>query len=107
MYAVIRTGGKQYRVAKDEVIRVESLPGKVGGKVTFKDVLAVQEKNKLATGTPLLAKAKVSGTIIEQGKGAKVRVFKFKKNSQYKIMRGHRQLYTAVKITAISGHASE
>ncbi|MFQ5777570.1 MAG: 50S ribosomal protein L21 [Terriglobia bacterium] len=102
MYAVIRTGGKQHRVEKDDVVRVERLPGKVGGKVTFKEVLAVGENGKLQTGTPALPKAKVSGTIVEQGKGKKVRVFKFKKNSQYKIMRGHSQLYTSVKVTGIS-----
>ena len=102
MYAVIRTGGKQHRVEKGGVVRVERLPGKVGGKVTFKEVLAVGENGNLQTGTPTLPKAKVSGTIVEQGKGKKVRVFKFKKNSQYKIMRGHSQLFTAVKVTGIS-----
>ncbi|HKZ52697.1 MAG TPA: 50S ribosomal protein L21 [Candidatus Acidoferrales bacterium] len=102
MYAVIRSGGKQYRVSEGEVVRLEHLPGKVGGKVTFKDVLAVGNDGKLEAGQPVLAKAKVNGSIVEQGKGAKVRVFKFKKNSQYKIMRGHRQPFTAVKITEIS-----
>ena len=102
MYAVIRSGGKQYRVSEGEVVRLEHLPGKVGGKVTFKDVLAVGDNGKLEAGEPVLAKAKVSGSIVEQGKAAKVRVFKFKKNSQYKILRGHRQPFTAVKITEIS-----
>ncbi len=102
MYAVIRSGGKQYRVSEGEVVRLERLPGKVGGKVTFKDVLAVGGDGKMEAGQSLLAKAKVSGSIVEQGKDAKVRVFKFKKNSQYKILRGHRQPYTAVKITEIT-----
>ena len=102
MYAVIRTGGKQYRVAEGEVVRVERLPGKVGGKVTFKEVLAIGSNGALQAGTPTLPKAKVSGSIVEQGKAKKVRVFKFKKNSQYKILRGHRQPLTAVKITEIS-----
>jgi len=102
MYAVIRSGGKQYRVSEGEVVRLEHLPGKVGGKVTFKDVLAVGGNGKMEAGQPVSAKAKVSGSIVEQGKGAKVKVFKFKKNSQYKILRGHRQPYTAVKITEIS-----
>ena len=102
MYAVIRSGGKQYRVAEGDVVRVESLPGKVGGKVTFKDVLAVEDGSDLKVGAPTLAKAKVSGTIVAQGKADKVRVFKFKKNSQYKILRGHRQPVTAVKIAEIS-----
>jgi large subunit ribosomal protein L21 len=102
MYAVIRSGGKQYRVAEGDVVRVEHLPGKVGGKVTFKEVLAVADDGKVNAGTPTIPKAKVSGNIVEQSKAKKVRVFKFKKNSQYKIMRGHRQPYTAVKITGIS-----
>ena len=102
MYAVIRSCGKQYRVAEGDVVRVESLPGKVGGKVTFKDVLAVQDEGELKAGMPTLPKAKVSGTIVAQDKGEKVRVFKFKKNSQYKILRGHRQRFTAVKVTEIS-----
>lgn len=102
MYAVIRSGGKQYRVAEGDVVRVESLHGKVGGKVTFKEVLAIGENGDVKAGTPTLAKAKVAGTILEQGKADKVRVFKFKKNSQYKIMRGHRQRFTAVKVTEIS-----
>ncbi len=102
MYAVIRSGGKQYRVAEGDVVRVESLPGKVGGKVTFKEVLALGEGKKLKAGAPALPKAKVAGTIVGQGKGDKVRVFKFKKNSQYKILRGHRQRFTAVKVTEIS-----
>jgi large subunit ribosomal protein L21 len=102
MYAVIRSGGKQYRVSEGNVVRVERLPGKVGSKVTFKEVLAVGEGNKLEAGKPALPKAKVNGSIVEQGKGKKVQVFKFKKNSQYKILRGHRQLFTAVKITGIA-----
>lgn len=102
MYAVIRSGGKQYRVGKGDVVRLERLPGKVGGKVAFKEVLAIEEHGKLKLGTPTLAKAKVSGTIVDQGKRPTVRVFKFKKNSQYKILRGHRQPFTAVKVTEIS-----
>jgi len=102
MYAVIRSGGKQYRVAEGEVVRVERLPGKVGGKVTFKEVLAIGANGAFQAGTPTLAKAQVSGSIVEQGKAKKIRVFKFKKNSQYKILRGHRQLQTTVKITEIS-----
>jgi large subunit ribosomal protein L21 len=102
MYAVIRSGGKQHRVSEGDVVRVERLPGKVGGKVTFKEVLALAENGKMTAGTPTVAKAKVTGSIVEQSKSKKVRVFKFKKNSQYKIMRGHRQDQTAVKITGIS-----
>ena len=107
MYAVIRSGGKQYRVAEGEVVRLENLPGKVGGKITFSEILALEDKNGLKVGDPLLEKARVSGTIVEHGKAAKLRVFKFKKNSQYKILRGHRQPFTAVKITEVSAKAAE
>jgi large subunit ribosomal protein L21 len=102
MYAIIRSGGKQYRVAEGDVLQVERLAGKAGGKVTFKEVLAVENDGDLQVGAPALPKAKVSATIVAQGKDAKVRVFKFKKNSQYKILRGHRQPLTTVKIAEIS-----
>ena len=102
MYAVIRTGGKQYRVNEGETVRVERLPGKVGGKVTFKEVLVVGENGTLKIGAPTLPQAKVAGSIVAHSKAKKVNVFKFKKNSQYKIMRGHRQPFTDVKISEIS-----
>ncbi|MGH9805129.1 MAG: 50S ribosomal protein L21 [Candidatus Acidiferrales bacterium] len=102
MYAVIRTGGKQYRVNEGETVRVERLPGKVGGKVTFKEVLVVGENGTLKIGAPTLPKAKVAGSIVAHSKAKKILVFKFKKNSQYKIMRGHRQPFTDVKISEIS-----
>jgi large subunit ribosomal protein L21 len=105
MYAVIRSGGKQYRVSEGEVVRLEYLEGKVGKKLSF-EVLALGDEGDLQIGAPTL-KAKVTGAIIEQGKGDKVRVFKFKKNSQYRIMRGHRQPFTAVKITGIGGADKE
>ncbi len=101
MYAVIRSGGKQYRVAPGETIHVERLPGKVGGKVTFADVLAVRtDQEKLLTGTEA-AKAKVTGKIVEQVRGPKLTVMKYRKTKQYKIIRGHRQNYTAVEVSGI------
>jgi large subunit ribosomal protein L21 len=101
MYAVIRSGGKQYRVAPGETVKVERLPGKVGGKVTFEDVLAVRtDEKKTLTGADA-KEAKVTGEIVEQGKHPKVRVMKFKKNRQYKIFTGHRQGYTAVEVADI------
>ncbi len=101
MYAVIRSGGKQYRVAPGETIHVERLPGKVGGKVTFADVLAVRtDQEKLVTGTEA-AKAKVTGKIVEQVRGPKLTVMKYRKTKQYKIIRGHRQNYTAVEVSGI------
>ncbi len=101
MYAVIRTGGKQYRVAPGETVKVEHISGKVGGKVTFADVLAVRtDERKLLTGTEA-ARAKVTGKIIEQGRHPKLLVMKYRKTKQYKIVRGHRQNYTAVEVSDI------
>lgn len=101
MYAVIRSGGKQYRVAPGETIRVEKLEGKVGGKITFNDVLAVHnEKKELVTGAHS-SKVTVTGKIVSQGRGAKSLVLKYKRGGQYKITRGHRQAYTAVEVSDI------
>lgn len=101
MYAVIRAGGKQYRVAPGETIKVERMPGKVGAEVTFADVLAVRtDEEKLVTGAEA-AQAKVTGKIIEQGRHPKLRVMKYRRTKQYKIVRGHRQNYTAVEVSEI------
>ena len=102
MYAVIRSGGKQYRVAPGETIKVEQLPGKVGGKVTFDQVIAVStDEKKMLTGKEAAA-AKVSGKIVAQDRHKKVIVLKFKTGGQYKIQRGHRQNYTAVQVSDIA-----
>jgi large subunit ribosomal protein L21 len=102
MYAVIRSGGKQYRVAPGETIKVEQLPGKVGGKVTFDQVIAVSTADKkMLTGKDAAA-AKVSGKIVAQDRHRKVIVLKFKTGGQYKIQRGHRQNYTAVQVSDIA-----
>lgn len=100
MYAVIRSGGKQYRVAPGETVRVERLEGKVGGKVTFDEVIAVRtDEKKIVPGAH--AKAKVTGKIVKHLRGSKMRVLKYKTGGQYKIQRGHRQNYTAVQIGEI------
>jgi large subunit ribosomal protein L21 len=101
MYAVIRSGGKQYRVEPGETIQVEKLEGKVGGKVTFDDVVAVRTDEKKILGGEQAAKAKVIGKIVAQGRGEKQKVLKFKSCGQYKIQRGHRQGYTAVEVSDI------
>ena len=102
MYAVIRSGGKQYRVAPGETVKVETLPGKIGGKVTFEDVLVVRtDDEKLLTGKAAAA-AKVIGKIVLQDRHPKLTVLKFKTGGQYKIQRGHRQNYTAVKVSDIT-----
>ena len=99
MYAVIRSGGKQYRVAPGDVIRVESQPGS-DGKVEFGDILAVSG-GEGQLGKPG-AEAHVVGEVVEQGRGAKVLVFHYKRKKQYKKLRGHRQAYTSVRITEIA-----
>jgi large subunit ribosomal protein L21 len=101
MYAVIKTGGKQYRVAPGDTIRIERVDGKVGEKVTFGSVLSVHgDDKKLLTGSDA-AKATVSGKIVAQGRAKKLTVLKFKKTNQYKIQRGHRQNFTAVEVSDI------
>lgn len=101
MYAVIRCGGKQYRVAPGDTVKIESLPGKVGSKVTFPDVLAVHtEENKLVSGKAA-AEAKVTGKIVAQDRHPKELVLKYKTGGQYKIQRGHRQHFTAVEVSEI------
>jgi large subunit ribosomal protein L21 len=100
MYAVIRSGGKQYRVAPGETIHVERLDGKVGGKVTFDDVVAVRtDEKKVVPGAQ--SNAKVTGKIVKHLRGTKMQVLKYKTGGQYKIQRGHRQNYTAVQIGEI------
>jgi large subunit ribosomal protein L21 len=99
MYAVIRAGGKQYRVAPGDVIEIEKLPQTSGENVQFDDVLAVSPtEGKIAKP----AAAFVTGQVVEHGRGDKVLVFHYKRKKQYKKMQGHRQDYTAVKITGIS-----
>jgi large subunit ribosomal protein L21 len=101
MYAVIETGGKQYRVATGETVRVETLPGEKGSAVEFTPLAVVREAGEVVTGSALSA-AKVKGTIADHGRADKVIVFKFKRKKQYKRTIGHRQNYTAVKIEEIS-----
>jgi large subunit ribosomal protein L21 len=102
MYAVIRSGGKQYRVAPGETVKVERLPGKVGGQITFGDVLAVSADGKKVVTGKEAAAAKVTGKIVSQERHPKVTVLKFKTGGQYKIQRGHRQNYTAVQVSDIA-----
>jgi len=102
MYALIRAGGKQYRVAPGETIRVERRPGKVGGKVTItgEEILAVRTDDKLVTGADA-AQAKITAKIVEQGRHRKEVVMKYRKTKQYKITRGHRQGFTALEVGEI------
>jgi large subunit ribosomal protein L21 len=101
MYAVVETGGKQYRVREGDVVRVETLPGEVGSEVELGRVLAVETSEGLTVGEAARG-AKVTGTIESQGRGEKTLVFKFKRKKQYKRTIGHRQNFTAVKVGAIA-----
>lgn len=103
MYAVIRTGGKQYRVAKDDVVFVEKIAGEPGATVTLDDVLMVGEGKDAKTGTPTLAGASVTATVLEQKQDDKVLVFKKRRRHNYRRKNGHRQELTVLRITAISG----
>ncbi|VFQ43584.1 50S ribosomal protein L21 [Desulfoluna butyratoxydans] len=101
MYAVVATGGKQYKVQEGEILRVEKLAGDVGSTVTFDQVLMTSDGTDVALGAPVLEGAEVTGTIVEQDKSKKVLVFKYKRRKRYRKMQGHRQPYTAVKINTI------
>ena len=101
MFAVIRTGGKQYKVAKDDVLAVEKLDGEAGGSVTFGEVLMLGGE-ALKAGSPLVSGASVTAEILEQGKGEKVIAFKKKRRKNTHRKRGHRQPFTQIKITEIT-----
>ncbi|HEY3739347.1 MAG TPA: 50S ribosomal protein L21 [Bryobacteraceae bacterium] len=102
MYAVIETGGKQYRVSPEQTVDVETLPGEIGGAIEFGRVVAIANGEKLLTGDAVKG-AKVTGTIEAQARAPKVIVFKFKRKKQYKRTQGHRQNFTRVRIDAIEG----
>jgi large subunit ribosomal protein L21 len=102
MYAVIKTGGKQYRVEQGATIRVEKLAGEAGTRVDFGDVLLVGDGAEVKVGQPVVAGAKVTGEILGQVLGEKLLVFKFRRRKAYRKKNGHRQQYTAVKITGIT-----
>ncbi len=101
MYAVIRTGGKQYLVDQGDFLKVEKLPGDVGQEVVFEEVLLVNDGSELKLGKPVVEGARVRGTIVEQGRDKKIIVFKMKRRKGYRRKQGHRQSYTGVKVEAI------
>jgi large subunit ribosomal protein L21 len=102
VYAIIKTGGKQYRVTEGETIYVEQLPNPVGEKLTLGEVLLVSTDQETRVGAPLIAKASVAATVVDNGRDQKIRVFKYKKRKHYRRTRGHRQSYTALRIDSIS-----
>jgi large subunit ribosomal protein L21 len=103
MYAVIRSGGKQYRVSQGGSVRVEKLTGEVGSPITLDDVLMIGGEGAIKIGTPNVDGANVSGTIVAQGRGQKIRVFKMKRRKGYRRAQGHRQDYTEIRVDAING----
>jgi len=101
MYAIIRTGGKQYQVAAGERLRVEKLAGNIGDSIVIEDVLMVADGDNVKVGQPMLEGAKVNAKILEQDKAKKVLVFKKKKRKGYQVMKGHRQFFTRLEIQDI------
>lgn len=103
MFAIVKTGGKQYTVAENDVIVVEKLAGEVGSEISLEDVLLVGGEGQTTVGTPLVEGASVSAEVIEQGKGDKVVIFKKKRRQQYRRTKGHRQEQTVLRIKSIKG----
>ena len=102
MYAVFKSGGKQYRVSTGEKLTLEKLGTEVGKKVVFDEILSVGEGRKINIGTPFLVNATVEAKVLEEGKGKKIEVVKFKRRKNYKRNFGHRQTYSLIEITAIN-----
>ncbi len=105
MFAVIKTGGKQYRVQENTILRIEKLEAEAGAKVAFDEVLLLSEKGKITVGKPLVSGAKVEATVLEQMRDRKVIVFKKKRRHNYRRKKGHRQHLTVVQIQKISHKA--
>ena len=103
MYAVIKTGGKQYKVAAGEKLKVEQIPADIGSELTIDQVLAVGEGETIKFGTPLVAGASVLVKVIDQGRHDKVRIFKMRRRKHYQKRQGHRQNYTELHIVSING----
>lgn len=103
MQAVILTGGKQYRVAEGDTLRVETLDAEVGGKVAFEKVLLVSSENGVKVGAPYLDGVAVNAEVVQHGRGKKITIIKFKRRKHHDKKQGHRQNFTEVKITDIKG----
>ena len=102
MYAVIKTGGKQYRVVAGEKIKVEQIPADVGAEIILDQVLMVGEGESVNIGTPLLAGAKVTAKVVAHGRGPKIKIFKMRRRKHYQKHQGHRQNYTEIEISGIA-----
>ena len=101
MYAIVDSGGKQYKVKEGDILKVEKLAGEVGDTVSFDKILMFSDDEDVNIGTPLLKDVTINGHIVEQGKAKKIIVFKYKRRKRYRRKQGHRQLFTAVKIDSI------
>jgi large subunit ribosomal protein L21 len=102
MYAVIRTGGKQYKVAAGGKLKVETLPAEVGSEIVIDDVLMVADGDNIKIGAPVVAGASVKATVLSHGRGDKVMIFKMRRRKHYRKTQGHRQNYTEIRIDGIS-----
>ncbi|MEO6985200.1 MAG: 50S ribosomal protein L21 [Paralcaligenes sp.] len=102
MYAVIKTGGKQYRVAAGQKLKVEQIPADIGQEITLDQVLSVGEGDQLKIGTPLVVGAVVRATVLAQGRHDKVKIFKMRRRKHYQKRQGHRQNYTELRIEAVT-----
>ena len=102
MYAVIKTGGKQYRVAVGEKIKIEQIPADIGSEYVLDQVLMVVDGESVSVGAPMLSSASVKATVIGHGRGEKVRIFKMRRRKHYRKSQGHRQNYTEIRIDGIS-----
>ena len=103
MYAVFKTGGKQYRATQGDRLRVERLEAEIGDEIEFDQVLLVGEGSDIKIGSPLVAGSKIAAKVTAQGRGKKIEIVKFKRRKNYRRQQGHRQHYTEVEITSISG----
>ena len=103
MYAVVKTGGKQYKVAAGEKLKIEQIPADVGAQVTLDQVLMVGEGESVRVGQPTVAGASVVATVVAQGRGEKVKIFKMRRRKHYQKHQGHRQNFTELKIDSIVG----
>jgi large subunit ribosomal protein L21 len=106
MYAVIKTGGKQYKVTAGDKLKVEKLVGEVGSKVVLDKILMLADGDAITIGSPLVAGAKVNATVVSHGRGDKVMIFKFRRRKHYRKTQGHRQSYTEILIEDVNGKAA-
>ena len=102
MYAVVKTGGKQYRVSAGEKLKIEQIPAEVGSEIVLDQVLLVADGEAITMGTPLVTGAQIKARVVSQGRGEKVRIFKMRRRKHYRKSQGHRQNYTEIEILGIA-----